>query len=151
MKKNIIIDIICFLLIFLFVYAGISKLADHTNFHVQLDNMYLIHYAEPVLSYAIPIIEILIALALISLVFRLYALYASLLLLILFTIYLICMITFKTTLPCSCGGVIGSLSWKQHIFLNCFFIVLTVYTIYFLKRDNKQHVSNCASSTEAVT
>lgn len=151
MKKNIIIDIICFLLIFLFVYAGISKLADHTNFHVQLDNMYLIHYAEPVLSYAIPIIEILIALALISLVFRLYALYASLLLLILFTIYLICMITFKTALPCSCGGVIGYLSWKQHIFFNCSFIILTVCGIYFSKKDDRQNISNHALSIKAVT
>ncbi|MGN6212014.1 MauE/DoxX family redox-associated membrane protein [Parafilimonas sp.] len=131
MKKNIIIDIICFLLIFLFVYAGISKLADHANFHVQLGNMYLIHYAEPVLSYAIPILEILIALALVIPIFRLYGLYASLLLLILFTLYLICMITFKTALPCSCGGLIGYLSWKQHIFFNCFFIALTVYAIFF--------------------
>jgi hypothetical protein len=37
-------------------------------------------------------------------------------------------------IPCSCGGLISSLSWTQHLFFNLFFllanaIVLSIYPV----------------------
>jgi hypothetical protein len=46
------------------------------------------------------------------------------------------MISFDKNLPCSCGGIISKLSWKQHIIFNLFFIVLSVIGIRFQKRMN---------------
>lgn len=40
------------------------------------------------------------------------------------------MMSFSKRLPCSCGGVIALLSWKQHIAFNLFFLSLAVIGIY---------------------
>jgi hypothetical protein len=41
-----------------------------------------------------------------------------------FTVYIGCMLLFAPDLPCSCGGIIRQLSWKQHLLLNLFLLVL---------------------------
>ncbi|MFT4155160.1 MauE/DoxX family redox-associated membrane protein [Parafilimonas sp.] len=119
------IEIICSLLILLFAYAGVSKLAGHKDFQAQLINLPLISYAAPVLSYILPLLEILLSITLAMPSIRLYGLYISLTMLVLFSMYLTGMVIFKTDLPCSCGGIIAGLSWKQHVLFNLFFIALS--------------------------
>ncbi|MGN6801262.1 MAG: MauE/DoxX family redox-associated membrane protein [Ginsengibacter sp.] len=55
-----------------------------------------------------------------------------------FTTYLLYMILTKSTLPCSCGGAIQKLSWRQHIFFNTFFILISIVAIYILNYLHKQ-------------
>jgi len=40
------------------------------------------------------------------------------------TVYLALMLGTEKHLPCSCGGAIESLTWRQHILFNLFFLAL---------------------------
>jgi hypothetical protein len=41
-----------------------------------------------------------------------------------FTLYIGAIMTFNKELPCSCGGIISLLSWKEHLVFNSVFILL---------------------------
>ncbi len=138
MQKNTVIAAICFLLIMLFVYAGISKLANPGSFRFQLSNMDLINRMAGFLSLALPLAEILAALMLVVPQLRMYGLYTCFILLFVFTLYLAGMVTFKTSLPCSCGGIISKLSWKQHILFNGFFLLLAAAGIKLQRNSGRQ-------------
>ena len=126
MKKETAIQIICALLVFLFVYAAASKLFDYTLFKMQLKNSPLIASYAGTIAWLLPIAEITIVVALTVTYTRLYGLYASLFLLLLFTFYIAGMLLSGVSLPCSCGGIIRELSWGQHLVFNLFFIALSI-------------------------
>lgn len=142
MKQSFILNTIYFLLIFLFIYAGLNKLYEHVVFHAQLTTFPFLKYAEPALSWMLPILELAVAIFLVIPKLRLYGLYTSLILLVLFTVYLIVMITSGVNLPCSCGDVIAYLSWKQHIIFNLFFIIIAFVGLYCEKKSKSQSISN---------
>jgi len=75
------------------------------------------------LSVGVPVIELCIALLLFIPATAKAGMIAGVSLLLLFTAYIIYMITTDPNLPCSCGGVIQQLSWRQHIVFNMAFIV----------------------------
>lgn len=122
-------SLISILLLFLFAYTGSSKLIDHKAFAAVLEQVPLIGRGAGVVVILLPLAELLIALLLLFESTRLMGLYASLVLLSVFTGYLIYMVLFVPHLPCSCGGVIGKMSWRQHIGFNVIFMVLTVMGI----------------------
>lgn len=126
MKQETAIKIICTLLVFLFAYAAISKLLDYSTFHVQLSQSPYITSFANVIAWALPVAELLVAVSFGFSNLRLYAFYAALFLLSLFTAYLIAMLNFSYYIPCSCGGLLSSLSWKQHIVFNIVFILLSL-------------------------
>ena len=78
------------------------------------------------LSWTIPVLEIIISILLFRAGTRKAGLYGSAILLSLFTLYLGYMLLFETNLPCTCGGVLQSLSWKQHFLFNVLFIGLSI-------------------------
>lgn len=84
-KRNIIIEIISFLLVLLFMYAAVSKLLDYQSFKVQLSKSPFITQFAGITSWALPIGEILVGLALTFKRTRLIGLYASLFLMTMFT------------------------------------------------------------------
>ena len=131
LRYTIVIEACCFLLILLLAYTGFSKLSDHTRFHSVMVTMPYLKHAEPLLSWSLPVVELVIALLLCTNRFKLQALAASLVLLGAFTIYLIVMKISGMHLPCSCGGVIQYLSWTQHIFFNLFFILMAMIGIIY--------------------
>lgn len=121
MKHNIIIEIICFLLIALFVYAAFSKLFTYTDFKNQLSRSPFIKEWPGTIAIVLPLAELLIATMLIVNVTRRAGLIISFIMLTLFTVYIIYMLVFEKNLPCSCGGVLKQLTWKQHLLFNLFF------------------------------
>lgn len=125
MPRKPFIDIICALLIFLFIYTGISKLLDYHTFRRQLGQSPFITFYAPLLAWALPLGEIIIAGMLSFNRSRLVGLYLSFFLLCLFTFYLAAMLQLSYYIPCSCGGVLQALSWQAHIILNIVFILLT--------------------------
>lgn len=126
MKRNTAIEILSALLAVLFVYAALSKLFDSDTFRMQLSQSpFVTHYAA-VIYWLLPSVELCTAFCLACNNVRLYALYLSLFLLTLFTCYLIAMLNFSYYIPCSCGGILSSLSWRQHIILNIAFIVISL-------------------------
>jgi hypothetical protein len=47
------------------------------------------------------------------------------------------MLAFDTSLPCSCGGIIAKLSWKEHVVFNLFFIANSVAGIKLQRKINR--------------
>ena len=136
MKKHIN-DIISVLLILLFVYTGMSKLLEYSLLKNQIAQSPLIGAFASV-AWILPVAELIAAGLLTSINTRIYGLYASLLLLIVFTGYIGYMLAFAEHLPCSCGGVLKQLSWKQHIMFNLFFLLLALAGIVL---ERKQKIS----------
>jgi hypothetical protein len=126
--------IISLLLIFLFAYTASSKLIDSKAFASMLEEVPLIGRGAGVVAILLPLAELLIALLLLFERTRLMGLYSSLILLFVFTVYLVYMIAVVPQLPCSCGGVISSMSWRQHIVFNLVFIGLTVIGIRSMRK-----------------
>ena len=143
MKKKIA-DIICGLLILLFVYAAFSKLLAFGQFRFVLNRAPLTGNYSTLFAVLIPTIELIIAALLITPGSSNAGLISAISLLMVFTTYLAFMVLTDPNLPCSCGGVIQQLSWKQHIAFNIFFIVLGIIGIYFQRHTiiEEKHRTN---------
>ena len=126
-KRQVMLECISALLILLFLYASVSKFLDFKTFIKEMNNQPLPNSWTPFLVYFIPCSEILLSVALIFERTRLLGLYGSLVLMGLFTIYAILILVHVFSyVPCSCGGVIKRLTWRQHLILNLFFVTLSV-------------------------
>lgn len=125
LQKNTIVEVICSLLILLFIYSSLSKLSNYELFTVQLSKSPFITSISNFVAWSIPTIEIVISLLLVIKRTRLIGLYASFFLMSLFTAYLIIMLNVSYYIPCSCGGVLENLSWNQHVVFNVFFIAIS--------------------------
>lgn len=126
---NTIVEIIAAFFIILFIYTAINKLSAISQFQNVLSKSSLIgNMAYPV-SWIIPISELAIVVLLFFPATRSAGIYSSLFLVTAFTIYLVYMLAFASWLPCSCGGVLSQMSWKQHILFNISFILLALVAI----------------------
>ncbi len=135
-RRQVLLETISALLIMLFLYASISKFLDFRTFTGEMNNQPLPNVLTPFLVWTIPSLEIMISLALLFERTRLAGLYASLVFMTLFTLYAgVISLHFFSYVPCSCGGVISKLNWRQHLVFNLFFVVLSIIGI-ILKRGN---------------
>ncbi len=134
MKKPVALKAIQSLLILLFTYAAVSKLFEFNAFRGQLSAVPWLSKISNFLSLTIPLTELIIVMLLTVPKTVKRGLYSAAIMLTAFTLFLTMMISFNTALPCSCGGVISSLSWKQHIVFNLFFLALAIGGIFLEKR-----------------
>jgi len=118
MKRNILITTITFLLSCLWGYAGLVKFMDYQHFRFQLGQSPLVYHLATPLSMILPAAEILLALGLLFKRTRLFGLYTSLFLLLIFTGYIYSILHFSYFIPCSCGGILGKMSWNVHLVFN---------------------------------
>jgi uncharacterized membrane protein YphA (DoxX/SURF4 family) len=125
-KRETVSEIICALFILLFVYTGISKLLSMEGFVKVLGKSTLLSRFAVLLGWFLPVFELVVAGMLVFPMLRKTGLYLSLFLVILFTVYIGWMLLYETSLPCSCGGVIEYLSWRQHLIFNIVLIVLAI-------------------------
>lgn len=140
MKKEITIQICCGLLIFLFLYTGLSKLTEFTLFTHDLYNQPFARPVIPYLRWTIPAIEITTAIFLSIKRTRLIGLLLSLAVMLLFTIYTsLVLLHFFEWVPCSCGGVLRFLSWPQHLIFN---LIFTFIAIIGLTTHRKLYTQN---------
>lgn len=136
-KRQVFLESISALLIMLFLYASISKFLDFQKFIGEMNNQPFPNFLTPFLVWAIPSLEIAIALTLIIERTRLVGLYASFVLMFLFTIYASAVLLhFFAWVPCSCGGVISKLNWRQHLVFNLFFVAISVIGIILQRRKH---------------
>ena len=134
-KKQVTLECVCAMLILLFLYASISKFLDFKTFIGQMTNQPLPTSWTPFLVWTIPLLEISISVALIFDYTRLLGLYASLVIMATFSVYTgIVLLHFFPYVPCSCGGVIQKLTWPQHLFLNLFYVALSIVGIHIQRR-----------------
>jgi hypothetical protein len=126
MKKNTIVELISALLLFLFIYAALSKLLDFDKFKYQISQSPFITNISWLVIWSIPLAELIISIFLLFKRTRLAGLYLSFFLMLLFTGYVFIMLRYSSYLPCSCGGVLSIMSWKQHFIFNLAFTGLSL-------------------------
>ena len=134
-NKALAIDIISALFILLFVYTATTKLIEHDNFKVVLAQSPLIGEKANVLSWLLPILELFTAMLLFIPSLRKWGFASALILMLLFTFYITYMIFFARDLPCSCGGVISTMTWPEHLIFNIFFTSLAAIGLGFTLRN----------------
>ena len=140
-KQVFLIDLISAFVLFLFLYTSLSKLVGYAVFKNVLASTPLLKPFAGIIAWLLPLIEIAIVLLLFIPAKRRKGLYASFILISTLTLYLVYMIVFTPNLPCNCGGVLKFLTWKQHIFFNLFFILLSFVGILLYKRGRNRRSS----------
>lgn len=122
--KKITVQVIALLFIILFTYGAATKLLHFEEFYLQIEQSPFIAAFAGWLVWIIPAVLILISFLFFTSRHKLTALYASFFLMLLFSVYIYSVTNFAKSIPCSCGGIIPSLSWTQHLHLNLFFTFL---------------------------
>lgn len=128
-KRTLVVEIICLILAALFFYTAINKVTHYTTFIAQFEQSSLLRPISKFVAPLVPIFEIIVALLVFVPRTRLTGLYLSAGLLISFTAYIVALLLFAPDLPCSCGGVLQSMTWTEHILFNCLFITLSIVAI----------------------
>ena len=130
--REAIVQTACLLFIVLFAYAGLTKLLEGHLFYDNIRNSPILggKAMASLVSWAIPLLELTVALLLIWKKTRLMGLYGAMGLMLLFTGYTLAIIFIAPYRPCSCGGVISLLSWEQHLVLNLVLLLLVLMAIW---------------------
>jgi uncharacterized membrane protein YphA (DoxX/SURF4 family) len=136
--QNIITEIISFLLIILFAYSGLSKLLEFQNFQAQLGQSPLLSACTGFISYSVLIVEFFIALLLAIPKSRYFALLASFGLMLMFTAYIVVILNYSSFVPCSCGGILEKLGWKEHLIFNIAFTFLAAIASLFIAKNKSK-------------
>lgn len=133
-----ILTTITSILILVFGYTGLDKLirweASWGSFHNQPFPPDLAN----ALAYAVPFSELLIVLLLLFPTSRWWGYLGSVLLLTVFTTYVgLIWVGAFPRVPCNCAGILESLGWEAHFWLNLFLIGLSCYGLYSKQKKPK--------------
>ena len=141
---EVIVMVISGLYALLFLYAAANKLLDFQKFKVELGQSPILTDYSSIIAWTIPAVEIVIS---ICLIFgpRLLALYASFSLMWMFTVYIIVILNFAERIPCSCGGILEKMGWKEHLAFNIFFVLLGLIAIILQTTLNNRQAGNSVS------
>jgi uncharacterized membrane protein YphA (DoxX/SURF4 family) len=138
MKPNrlpiLLTEIIVALFVLLFLYTALSKLKDMNSFVVAMKQSRMIGPFAHLLSGLIPTVELAAAILLIIPRMRFIGLIVSTLLMIFFTGYVAYMMLYFSKLPCTCGGILESMSWRGHLYFNLLFLILGITGIKLSKK-----------------
>lgn len=123
---------IAILMAFIFLYATVSKVFELNKFYYQLAKSPLIPYGY---NEYVGNIVLLIELIIVYLVFKnkiQYSLLISFALMFFFSLYIGYLLYFSYFIPCSCGGILGDLSWDNHLIFNIATTILSgsAYLLY---------------------
>jgi putative oxidoreductase len=126
------------LLIFLWVYAALSKLINFEQSRNQMLQQVFPAGLSELLAWAVPVVELSTAGLLIFKKTQRAGLYISLFLLLHFTIYIcVVMLNVFGRIPCSCGGILEKMSWGQHLVFNLFFLFLTLIALFQISEERR--------------
>jgi putative oxidoreductase len=123
------------LLILLFLYTAASKLAGIEAFTSFMVEVGFNRFWSVAFAWIVPLSEMGVVILLFFQNTRLAGLYASFLFMLVFTVYTGYMLMFVPDRPCSCGGVIASLTWPQHLIFNVFFLTLSLIAVWLQKKQ----------------
>jgi hypothetical protein len=125
---------VIYFFIILFVYAAVSKLTDFENFQVQVAQSPLLSAFATFIAYATVIGELVIALMLCFTKSRLLGLYLFLGMMSAFTVYIYLILNYSPFVPCSCGGVLEKMGWREHLWFNG---VVCLGTVFIIMTENE--------------
>lgn len=140
MKKINFLDVIVFLFMFLFVYAAVSKLVEYDVFRAELGRSPLLTRYAGIFSWLVPTVELVVAGMLFFPRIQLAGLYGAFTLMLGFTAYIAFILGFSPYVPCSCGGILSSMGWGEHLVFNVVFTVLAVLGIAICMHDTRRRV-----------
>lgn len=142
MKRKAVIEIISFLFIFLFVYASAAKLIDFERFKIQVGQSPLLTGFGDYIPWMVISAEVIVAVTLMIPRIRLVGFFGAFSLMTMFTAYIFAILHFSPYVPCSCGGILERLGWKEHLIFNLMFDVLAVVAIILESIESKKSVSH---------
>lgn len=128
------VEIISLVYVMVFAFTGLTKLMEGDQFFNNLNNSPILPdvvWLSYIISWAVPTLEIVIALLIAIPRTRLKGLYAALGLMIFFTMYVAGIVFISPYAPCSCGGIITLLTWQEHLLFSIGMIVLALLAIRF--------------------
>ena len=130
-------QMISFAFILLWTYTGLDKLIRLEESRKAFLNQPMPNELEEILAFAVPGIELLLALLLLFSITRWWGYLGSILLLTVFTTYVgLIWVGAFPRVPCNCAGILESLGWAEHFVLNMICIGLGVWGLYNLKCKN---------------
>ncbi|MFZ4929119.1 MauE/DoxX family redox-associated membrane protein [Chryseobacterium sp. Mn2064] len=138
--KNItklIVNTVAYLFILLLIYASVSKLLDFENFQIQIAQSPLLSTYAGTISYLVIIVELIIVATLIFQKSRLIGLYASLGIMSAFTVYIYLILEYSEFVPCSCGGILENMNWRQHLYFNVVCVLVLIITVILVETKKK--------------
>jgi hypothetical protein len=122
--KQLIVDIVAAIFIGLFTYTAVMKWRHLHRFIRSLQQVPIMHETAPVLAGFIPAVELGIAMLLFFPGTRTIGLLLATVLMLVFTGYVLFILTTMGQLPCSCGGIIEQMTWKQHLVFNAALVAM---------------------------
>ncbi len=126
------------MLILLFVYTVLSKIADLNFFQYQLDNQVFSSTVSNMLFYLLPLSLVIAIILLYIERYRKIGFIYSIGLLSIFTLYILLIIRgYFDHIPCICGGVITTISWKAHFVFNLFFLGTAILGFVYLIKERR--------------
>lgn len=136
--KNYIVEVICLLYILLFIYAAMSKLLQIEHFRIQIAKSPLLSAFADMVAWSLPISEIVISLLLTMPKLRRAGLWLGMGLMSMFTTYIFIILNFSSFIPCSCGGILEKMGWKEHLIFNLVFVFLAAIALWFSYNERKE-------------
>lgn len=124
------------ILISVWTYTGLDKFLRFKQSQKAFFNQPMPNELEAVLSYAIPGIELLLALLLLFSMTRWWGYLGSILLLTVFITYVgLIWVGAFPRVPCNCAGIIESMGWAAHFWMNFGLIGVAVFGIWSERRE----------------
>lgn len=126
---------ISFILVLVWTYTGFDKILNWEASWKAFHNQTFPSELAGILSFAVPGIELLMALLLLFSCTRWWGFLSSILLLTVFTTYvgMIWVGAFPRT-PCNCAGIIESMGWSAHFYLNLVLILFGIVGLVLTKK-----------------
>lgn len=125
------------LLILLFTYTGVFKLVSHFDFYQDLRNQPIFKRFAIFLSWAVPLLELLLVALLCSKRTMRTGFLLSYILMLAFTIYTaIILLGVLGKRPCSCGGIIRQMNWQEHFLFNLGFTIIALLGFWLSKKND---------------
>ncbi|WP_256007503.1 MauE/DoxX family redox-associated membrane protein [Pedobacter deserti] len=130
-NKETMIQLITLALSLLFLYASLSKLLNYEKSKEEMMNQVFPAVIARILTWLVPVAEVIIALTLTCKPLRRKALWCSFMLLSAFSLYIaITMSGAFGRIPCSCGGILKNMSYATHLAFNLGFVALAGIALY---------------------
>ncbi|TMI89600.1 MAG: hypothetical protein E6H08_16230 [Bacteroidetes bacterium] len=134
LRNNTFIEIISVLFIFLFTYTSLTKLMNTAGFIAALKRSPMLANSAAIIAWTIILAELIVVLLLLYSPLRAIGFITSFILMLSFTVYIGYMIATASSLPCSCGGILQELSWKNHFLLNIGLTILAALGLYLQRK-----------------
>jgi uncharacterized membrane protein YphA (DoxX/SURF4 family) len=135
-------ELVCFLIVSLLMYASISKLFDYQKFQGQISQSPLLTAFSGFIAWFIPLVEIFVSIMLVIPKFRTIGFLAAFSLMVLFTAYIVAILNFTEYIPCSCGGILSSLGWHEHLIFNGVFVAVSAYGSIIHERNESNKIAD---------